>query len=345
MKKLLFLVVIIFAIGAIGLWSQLRPIDDQAMEVVFEVAPGPFIAIANQLKEKGLIRNAKVFSVFARLQNKTKSVRIGEYLLNTSMDANEILKALSTGKSITYPVTFQEGLNMFEVADILAERGFVDKERFLSLCRDQNFIVELLNEKLPSLEGYLFPETYMLTKFTTEKEVIRAMVRNFKEATAGLPKNFIQNKSFRHKIVTLASIIEKETGAPGERKIISSVFYNRLKKNMRLQSDPTIIYGARVDLGKDLFDIKKSDINQKTRYNTYTINGLPFGPIANPGKASLEAALNPDKTDYFYFVSENDGTHYFSKTYKEHQKAVRKFQLNHKARQGKSWRDLNKNNN
>jgi UPF0755 protein len=135
-------------------------------------------------------------------------------------------------------------------------------------------------------------------------------------------------------------MIEKETGATFERPVISSVFQNRLRKRMRLQSDPTILYGIMEEDGVWKKNIRKKDIQRKTAYNTYRVNGLPKGPIANPGRGSLLAVLEPESTDFLYFVSRNDGTHYFSKTYKEHQKAVRDYQLNRKARQGKSWRDL-----
>ena len=143
----------------------------------------------------------------------------------------------------------------------------------------------------------------------------------------------------RHEQVILASIVEKETGEPSERPIIASVFYNRMKKNMRLQTDPTILYGI-LDRTKVLKNnITKKDIQTKTRYNTYRISGLPYGPIASPGAKALEAVLNPASTEYYYFVSRNDGTHVFSQTYKQHQNAVRKFQLDRSMREGKSWRD------
>jgi UPF0755 protein len=145
----------------------------------------------------------------------------------------------------------------------------------------------------------------------------------------------------RHEHVTLASIVEKETGAPGERPMIASVFHNRLKKSMRLQSDPTIIYGILdQNGGEPVKNITKQDIITTTPYNTYKIEALPVGPIANPGKESLLATLNPAESDNFYFVSRNDGTHIFTKTYEEHSQAVRTYQLDPKMREGKSWRDL-----
>lgn len=154
----------------------------------------------------------------------------------------------------------------------------------------------------------------------------------------------IVNKSARirmpiHKHVTLASLIEKETGTPEERSTISSVFHNRLRKKMRLQSDPTILYGILDQTGVMPKNIRKKDIRTHTKYNTYTVQELPHGPIANPGQKALEAAVNPESTDYLYFVSRNNGTHVFSKTLREHNKSVKKWQLNIKNRQGRSWRD------
>jgi len=146
----------------------------------------------------------------------------------------------------------------------------------------------------------------------------------------------------RHSIVTLASIIEKETGAAEERPIISSVFHNRLNKKMRLQTDPTVIYGILDKTGVMTKNIRKKDLREPNKYNTYTFRGLPVGPIANPGKEALLAALQPEPTDFLYFVSRNQGTHVFSKNYRDHTNAVRRFQLNRAARKGKSWRDLKK---
>jgi UPF0755 protein len=143
-------------------------------------------------------------------------------------------------------------------------------------------------------------------------------------------------------VITLASVVEKETGAPEERPVIASVFHNRLKKGMRLQSDPTILYGMLMKTGVMTKNIRKKDILAQTPYNTYTVRALPIGPIANPGKEAIKAVLNPGNTDFLYFVSRNDGTHVFSKTYEDHNKAVKAYQLNHRARKGKSWRDLKK---
>src|SRR5690606_30603419 len=177
---------------------------------------------------------------------------------------------------------------------------------FLDLVRNPDVAEELIGHRLPSLEGYLFPETYKFTKFTGEKEILRIMVSKAKSVLKEIPDPRLKDEETRHRFMILASIIEKETGAGFERDIVSSVFHNRLKKKMKLQSDPTIIYGAKYDLNIDLANIKKSDILKPTRFNTYTMPALPFGPISNPGKEAIKAALKPAKSDYLYFVSYND---------------------------------------
>lgn len=347
MKKLISLIVIlgILAFGGAGffLFSFLgSPAQKEDKKIIFTVQPGPFGVIAQKLGAEGVVSNVKLFTLYARLTNKVSQVKIGEYELSTSMKPGEVLAVLVSGKSIAYPVTIPEGYNIDEIADIFAARGFIKKAEFLALCKDASFIKELLGEPLPTLEGYLFPNTYMFTKFTGVKEIIREMVRQFllayNEVSAG--EKLVHMS--RHDAVTLASIIEKETGVPEERGLVSSVFHNRMKKGMMLQTDPTVLYGIYDKTGVLPKNIRKTDLITPTRYNTYTFRGLPFGPIANPGKESLYSAFNPEESEFLYFVSKNDGTHTFSSTYQDHNNAVKKFQLDRKARQGKSWRDYSK---
>lgn len=212
---------------------------------------------------------------------------------------------------------------------------------FLKRVRDPQYTQNLIGEPASSLEGYLFPETYNYTKYTSLDELIRAMVSRFQAVYRDVSKDY-KGPLSRYQVVTLASVIEKETGAPQERELISSVFHNRLKKGMRIQSDPTIIYGYWVETGEPLRNIRKSDIRRPTPYNTYTVKALPIGPVANPGREALRAAMFPADSEYFYFVSRNDGTHIFTTNYKDHLQAVKDYQLNRSAREGKSWRDLSK---
>ncbi len=348
MRKLgILAVLIVFIVGGNFVYwtSQLKPADNKKTQLIFELRPGSFKKVALDLQNQGIIRSAGAFSLYARIVGKTTQVRIGEYRVDSSMSAKEILDVITKGKSIPYDVTFQEGLNMFEYAQVLAKKNLVDEKLFLDLARNPAVAEELVGVRLPSLEGYLFPETYRLTKFTGEKEILQIMVSKTKAELNKIGDPRLKDPKSRHRFITLASIIEKESGASLERELVSSVFHNRLDKKMKLQSDPTIIYGAKYDQGIDILNIKRADISNPTRFNTYTIPGLPYGPISNPGREAIVAALHPAKSEYLYFVSYNNGTHYFSKTYKEHLSAVKKYQIDPSGRRGKSWRDLKKKNN
>lgn len=349
MKKLVALLMAVAGIcvvaGAFFFASFLiKPASHEDKKIIFLVQQGSFGLIASQLQHIGVIKDARMFSLYARLTAKTGSVKIGEYEFNTNMTPSQVLSILTSGKSITYPITIPEGTNMYEISMLLESRGFAKKEEFLALCKNREFIKELLGETLPSLEGYLFPNTYIFTKFTGTKEIIREMVKQFLNAYAEASSGPMTVPMKRHEAVTLASIIEKETGAPEERGLVSSVFHNRLKKRMMLQTDPTVIYGVFDTTGVMPQNIRKSDLLTPNRYNTYTFKGLPFGPISNPGKEAIIAAFNPEDSEFLFFVSKNDGTHTFTTSYQDHSKAVSKFQVDKKQRQGKSWRDLSKKN-
>lgn len=315
-------------------------------EQLFMVHPGRSVtSIARQLEENGLIRSASQFSLYARLSGQAGRIKVGEYALNPTMLPTEVLATLTSGKSVAHAVTFQEGLNMFEMALLIEEKGLATSAEFLAVARDQQFIKQLLGQSLPSLEGYLFPETYNFTKLMGARDIAKTMVEHFLSTMYEIENQSNKVSMPRHELVTLASIIEKETGVPEERGLVSSVFHNRLKKNMLLQTDPTVMYGVLDQTGKILENIKRSDLLTPTRYNTYTKKGLPFGPISNPGRESLIAALNPEESDYLFFVSRNDGTHIFSENYGDHNKAVRDFQINRKAREGRSWKEFSRKNN
>lgn len=325
-------------------FTSSRP-SDLAQDVVYEVTPGKgFATIASELEQKGLVKNAMFFNIYARFKGDRSRIKVGEYLLRTNMTPPEVLATIVSGKSIARSFTVSEGLSTYEIADLYERQGFGTAASFLALTRDPQLIQSLLGEKVPSLEGYLFPETYMLTKYTDTKTLISNMVKRFLYVyNEVLPQAEITWMT-RNQVVTLASIIEKETGAPEERPLISSVFHNRLAKKMRLQTDPTVIYGKAEQLGRIVINITRQDLQTPTPYNTYVIFGLPPGPIANPGREALLAAVNPAESAYLFFVSQNDGTHVFSEDYQGHKKAVQKFQLDRKAREGKSWRDLQKRN-
>ncbi len=347
--KLLFAAIVLLLLTSAGLGAFLAlrytqtPGSQESRAVIFEVTPSmSFQSVAAELKKAGVINNAKFFYLYARARGMRSLLRVGEYDLNTNMIPGQVLAVITSGKSRTKPFVVPEGLNIFEISELFEKQGFGTSEEFLSFVKDKEFVKSLLGQEHNSLEGYLFPETYLITKFMTAQDVITAMVRRFQSVYNEIGKqNQLKNWSL-HQIVTLASIVEKETGAPQERKVISSVFHNRLKKQMRLQTDPTIIYGIADQTGVVPNNIHKSDLLKPSRYNTYVIAGLPPGPISNPGREALLAAMNPDATEFLYFVSHNDGTHEFTKTYEDHSRAVQKFQMDPKAREGKSWRDLKK---
>lgn len=325
-------------------YSRQRP-TDQANEVIYELETGKsFMTIANELEKLNVITHAKLFSWFAKLKGQRSQIKAGEYSLNTSMTPDQVLQVITSGKSIEKPFTVAEGLNIFEIADLVEKTGKASREEFLKLVRDKEFIRQVLGEDVDTLEGYLFPETYMLNKKTTIKELIQKMVERFKIVFTEVYKN--QNDMpvplSKKEIVILASIVEKETGASSERPTIASVFYNRLQKKMKLQTDPTIIYGKAIETGKYEINITHQDLVAESRYNTYFIPGLPPGPIANPGKEAMLAVLHPAQTEYLFFVSKNDGTHVFSSDLKAHTNAVNQFQKDARAREGKSWRQLKK---
>lgn len=343
--RVLLLLVILALIGGgvagfVALQFFEKPASESEVVVIFEVRPGEsFKTIARRLEQEGLVSSAAKLEFYARFSGAGKRVKVGEYAVRRNMKPKELVDVITSGRSVEYVVTVSEGMNMFEIGDVLEKQGIVAKSEFIAHVRDKAFIKELLGEELPSLEGYLFPETYHITKFTGGKGLVKVMVERFKEnfkkvqAASGVHLS-------RHQLITLASIIEKETGAPEERPVISSVFHNRLRLNMKLQTDPTVVYGLWERTGQWNRNISRGDLMRPNRYNTYSFAGLPYGPIANPGFEALKAAAAPATTEFLFFVSRNDGTHVFSKEYAQHQKAVMRFQLDKKAREGKSWRDL-----
>ncbi len=275
-----------------------------------------------KLKNQGLIYYFFPYQWFM----KWTVFKAGEYSLSPHQSALDIFTHLSKGKVITYDLTFPEGINMFEISNLIAKSPLkLNKKKFLELCQNEDFIFSLLNQKLDSLEGYLYPNTYKLTRQISEKQLINIMVQEFLTHYDQLSRAYDSHLT-RHEVVILASVIEKETGVDWERPRIASVFLNRLEVGMKLQSDPTILYGMLKETGVMPVNIRRKDIRRSTPYNTYTVKRFPKGPIANPGREAIRAVFNPEKTDYFYFVSRNDGTHVFSKNLKDHEKVVDRYQ-------------------
>ena len=317
-----FLAIILIASGLLFFKASL-PMSDSAQSQVFEVKSGMTLKqVSQELLGHKLIRSANAFQAIALIQDKEKLIKVGEYYISPSMPTAEILQRITSGKTVLHSVTIPEGYRITEIANLLEKRNLVDKNIFLQQAKN----VQLMEGvSTGSLEGYLFPDTYHFGKRTTEAIIIKKMVETFKERA--LKQEFLKRAGDMgfsyHEIITLASLIEKETGKDSERKQISSVFHNRLKKNMLLQTDPTVIYVI------DIFDgnIRKRDLKIDSPYNTYLYKGLPPGPIANPGLKSIIAALYPANTSNLYFVSKQDGSHKFSATLNEHNRAVQKYQL------------------
>jgi UPF0755 protein len=303
--------------------------------VEFQVAAGEgFSRINHRLSQEHLISNPRVFHHYTKFQGKLEKIQVGVYRIENGMTMGDILFMLTEGKSIIEPLTIPEGKNLYEIGDILEQKKITSKKEFVSLATSAEF-VKKLNLQGETLEGYLFPETYKFAPGSSAETVIKTMVRQYEKKTENL--NFSGTTLSPYDVLILASIVEKETGAKAERKTIAGVFSNRLQKNMRLQSDPTTIYGI---WNRFKGNLRKQDLMEKTDYNTYQISRLPKGPICNPSLEAIEAVLNPEKHSYLFFVSRNDGTHVFTVTYQEHQKAVDHFQKNRANREGKSWRML-----
>jgi UPF0755 protein len=237
------------------------------------------------------------------------------------MTPSAVLSRLVRGEVIQYPIIIPEGCNIYQIAEILEQSKVCSKKIFLEKVQDPG-LIQALGLEGDSLEGYLFPDTYNFPKGLGEEQVIRQMVSRFKTVWSSLAKRAETLGLSQRDVVILGSMIEKEAKDDQERRFIAAVFHNRLNRGMALQSDPTAIYGVKEKRGS----ITRGDLQRRTPYNTYIISGLPKGPIANPGFKSLQAVLNPAEVNYLYFVSKNDGTHFFSNTLQEHNWAVAKYQ-------------------
>ncbi|GAK56810.1 aminodeoxychorismate lyase [Candidatus Vecturithrix granuli] len=332
-KRVFVLGVIICCLGVVGIagikvYAFLTiPPDGEAAERILLIQPGtPLRRIAETLQEASVISDKNLFMILARFYKKGKSVKAGEYQFTTSMLPTEVLTKLQDGKIYFRSATIPEGYTLRQIAELLAEQGLVDKKKFLAIVFNPDTAAEFKLEA-PNLEGYLFPNTYYIHRGMEEKAIIQEMVNEFWQVMTPDLQEEIRQKGFTvHEIMTLASIVEKEARVPEERELISAVYHNRLKIKMKLDSDPSVIYGIEDFDG----NLTRSDLEKDTPYNTYKRRGLPPGPIANPGRPSIMAAIRPAEVKYLYFVARNDGTHHFSLTYQEHLRAVREYQKNRK---------------
>jgi len=276
--------------------------------------------LAQELKSAGIIRSSWHFILVARLRGQARRLLAGDYRFNDGMTPFEILRKLATGDVDFRRFVLPEGYSIYQAAELLEQKGYFRKAAFLEKCRDPA-LLKRLGIHAKSVEGYLYPATYNLPRGWSEEQFIGQMVEQFNKAYAGLKGGEAGLGLTSHGIVTLASIIEKEAVSPDEKPLIASVFLNRLRLGMPLQSDPTAVYGIRAFAGK----VTKADIERRSPYNTYLIAGLPPAPIGNPGLDALRAALHPARTAYLYFVARQDGTHQFSRTLAEHNRAVARY--------------------
>lgn len=333
MKKALLLAgisIFLIVCAGLGIYIELRMYADAPAEannsknVVIGVRQGQSLkTTANVLYQESIIKSPIKLILFARIKGYDKHLKAGEYILSAAMTPGQILDIMVKGEVKLHKLTVPEGYNIDQIADLVTQAGFGTREAFIKAASDAE-LARKMGLEAETFEGYLFPDTYFFPKTATVEKIISTMVQRFWSIFTPEWKARATSFGFTvYQVVTLASIIEKETGAPFERPRISSVFHNRLRKKMRLESDPTVIYGIKNFNG----NLTRKHLKTRTPYNTYKIRGLPAGPIANPGRASLEAALYPEETAYIYFVSKKDNTHHFSTNLKEHNRAVQKYQL------------------
>ncbi len=276
--------------------------------------------VARVLQREGIVRHWALFLSYMRLAKPGIRLQAGEYRFDVPLSTIQTADKLIHGWIYYHELTIPEGFSSFDIADLLEQRGLSSAQDFLAAAGNA-VTLSGLNVEAGNLEGFLFPDTYRLARGTTPQEIAQIMVKRFREIYEALGPEIKQSALSFTEILTLASLIEKETGVDAERELVSAVFHNRLKKRMLLQCDPTVIYAARLK-GNYRGRIFQSDLDFDSPYNTYRRLGLPPGPIANPGKRSIEAALKPAKVDFLYFVANNIGGHVFSRTLAEHRRAV-----------------------
>ena len=324
LTAVLILIILIGAgLYAVSNYIYKRPSVSE--DVTVEINKGEGLkAIALKLKRSGVIEYENLFILYVMYEGLQDDLKAGEYEFEGGSTISEVVTKLASGDVFAYRVTIPEGFTVIEIAELLEEKNVAQKEEFLSLLNDRELKAELLGLDSNGFEGYLFPDTYTYNKGVTPKELIIMMVNRFSSVFGDFEAPRSTSGLSDHEIITLASIIEKETGAPSERSLVSAVFHNRLRLGMKLDSDPTVIYGMGEEYDGRL---TRRDLKQKTDYNTYMMKGLPPGPIANPGRESIKAALNPADVDYLYFVSKGDGSgeHNFSSNYRDHRRAVSEY--------------------
>jgi UPF0755 protein len=331
-RAVLFLLFLLFvAVGAAGAWFYIgvsRPYKGYGSEEQFvEIAPGSgSISIARHLVDAGVVRDVTSFRIALWLSGKGRHLQAGEYRFDRPVSARDVAGKIARGEIYVIPITFPEGLTIKQMAGEYAAKQFGSASDF-ARAADNAALIRALDPEARTLEGYLFPDTYKLPRKTTAAQLVARMVTDFQKAvTPPLLDAIAAHGMTIHQWVTLASIVERETGNPGERPLVAAVYVNRLKRGMILQCDPTVIYALD---RAGLYDgnLTRANLLFDSPYNTYRYPGLPPSPIASPGRASLEAAANPADVPYLYFVAKGDGTHAFAATLEEHNRNVALYQL------------------
>lgn len=309
-------------VGGVVYSHMFFPASQNSEVVEIRIDPGEsFSAVVRKLRERKIITNERLFFLWARFSGMERRIHWGLYRFESPVAPWEVLQRMVIGRGLFLRITIPEGLTVKEIAELLDKSEIVDKQKFLEEALNSELLSSLgLPEQ--GIEGYLFPNTYHFAPLVTARDIIFMMNEQFRRVFEPLLEQQDEIKLTPHEIVTLASIIEKESGIEAERPLISAVFHNRLKLNMPLQSDPTVIYGIKNFNG----NLTRKDLLTPTAYNTYRIPALPPGPICNPSLSSLKAALNPSSVPYLYFVSKNDGSHLFSENLAVHKRAVKLYQ-------------------
>jgi UPF0755 protein len=341
MKRTLLILVILAVLGGGALagmaWTRLQtpykgyPGAEQFVEIP---AGAGASVIRERLVGAGIVQDGLTLRLALRWTGASRDLQAGEYRFDRPMTAVEVVNKIARGDVYGQRITFPEGLTLREMAALYESRQLGTSREFIDAARNVALIQDL-DPVATDLEGYLFPDTYTVGRTAVASQLVESMVAGFRAAyPAGAPQPADQPPLTTRQIVTLASLIEKETGKPDERPIVSAVYRNRLKIGMGMQADPTVVYALQ-RAGRYDGNIRKEDLAINSPYNTYRYPGLPPGPIASPGKASLEAAVQPADVDYLFFVSRNDGSHVFARTLTEHNRNVQEFQIRYFQRQRK----------
>jgi UPF0755 protein len=327
---LIVIAVLVVAAAGAGVWLLLgaeKPYKGyEGAEQFVEIPPGAGPAlIGRRLAESGVVRDTVSFRVALARSGQARRLQAGEYRFDAPMSAGEVIDKLARGDVFLHPITFPEGLTIKQMAQIYERDGGGSRSDFLRAAANAAVIREL-DPEAGDLEGYLFPNTYSLPRRTTAEQLVQRMVTAFRDV---LTPDIVQRAAAHgltvRQLITLGSLVEKETARPEERPIVAAVYANRLRIGMGMQCDPTVIY-ALERVGKYTGNLTREDLHFDSPYNTYRYAGLPPGPIANPGRASIEAASAPADVPYLYFVSRNDGSHVFAVTLDEHNHNVYEFQ-------------------